>query len=173
MNVKGEERNPMGPVTRVPQGRLHLRIASAGGVVAERRARNLVLTGGAEVVARLFAGRPEAASVNKLRVGFGDRPAGVDAVGLTPPPPDAEIPPEALEATVAADDFTLVTDGDARLVRVSIATTFAPSEDLDGVTEAGLLAGETLYNQVVFDPVDLRVGQDITFFWEVDFPFGR
>jgi hypothetical protein len=163
----------MGEVTGVPQGRLRLRIASAGQPVAERRGRNRVLTGGAEIVARLFAGRPEAASVNRLRVGFGNAPAGIDAVGLTPPPAEAGIPPEALEATVAADDFTLETDGDARLVRVSIATTFAPTQDLDDVTEAGLLADETLYNQVVFDPVDLRVGQDITFFWEVDFPFGR
>ena len=163
----------MRDVTDAPKGRLHLRIATDGCVVDERRARNLVLTGGAEIVARLFAGRPEAAAVDRLRVGFGREAAGVDALGLTPPPADAEIPPEALEATVAADDFTLQTDGDARLVRVSIATTFAPSTDLDGVTEAGLLAGETLYNQVVFEPVDLRVGQDITFFWEVDFPFGR
>jgi hypothetical protein len=28
-----------------------------------------------------------------------------------------------------------------------------------------------LYNQVVFDPVDLHLGQDVTFYWEVDFPF--
>jgi hypothetical protein len=159
--------------SHVPRGRLHLRVERGGRIVAERRARNLVLTGGAEIVARLFAGRPDAGPVNKLRVGFGQEAVDVDATGLTAPPADAGIDPSALEATVAADDFTLETDTAARLVRVSIATTFSPSEDLDGVTEAGLLAGETLYNQVVFEPVDLRVGQDITFFWQVDFPFGR
>jgi hypothetical protein len=26
---------------------------------------------------------------------------------------------------------------------------------------------------VVFEPVTLRVGQDITFFWEVDLPYGH
>lgn len=168
-----EEEGRMSDTSHVPRGRLRLLVEESGSVVAERHARNLVLTGGAEVVARLFAGQPEAAPVDTLQVGFGREPAGIDATGLTPPPADAGIEPESLQAAIAADDFTLETDAQARLVRVSIATAFDPAEDLDGVTEAGLLAGGTLYNQVVFEPVDLRVGQAITFFWEVDFPFGR
>ena len=50
---------------------------------------------------------------------------------------------------------------------------FKPTVELVDVTEAGLRAGEKLYNQVVFEPVTLRPGQDITLFWEIDFPFGH
>jgi hypothetical protein len=156
-----------------PRGWLRLEVrGAAGAIVAERRARNIVLTAGANAVAQLFAGRPEAAPVNRLRVGFGREAAPVDATSLTPPD-DPEIEAAALEAPVAAEQFTLETDASARVVRVSVAAPFTPTVDLVGVSEAGLLAGEALYNQVVFDPVDLRVGQAVTFFWDVDFPFGR
>lgn len=156
-----------------PQGRLHLEVRSQTGLlVAERMARNFVLTSGAQAVARLFAGQPDAAPVNKLRVGFGREAATLDATGLTGPD-DPTIELDDLEAPVPAEDFTLETDGDLRVVRVSVTTSFSPTADLDGVSEAGLLAGDALYNQVVFEPVDLRVGQDVTFFWEVDFPYGR
>lgn len=158
---------------KAPQGRLRLEVRSrAGLLVAKRRARNLVLTAGAQAVARLFAGQPAAAPVNRLLVGFGREAAALDATGLTPPD-DPDIEPADLEAPVASEDFTFETDDEARAVRVSVAATFSPTADLDGVSEAGLLAGDALYNQVVFEPVDLRVGQDVTFFWEVDFPYGR
>ena len=48
-----------------------------------------------------------------------------------------------------------------------------PVVNLPDVTEAGLLAGEELYNQVVFEPVTMQASQNITFFWEIDFPFGQ
>ena len=57
--------------------------------------------------------------------------------------------------------------------RTQAADRFQPTVELTGVTEAGLLAGDKLYNQVVFEPVTLRPGQDVTFFWEIDFPFGH
>ena len=50
---------------------------------------------------------------------------------------------------------------------------FKPTVDLTDVSEAGLLAGDVLYNQVVFEPVTLRPGQNVTFFWEINFPFGH
>jgi hypothetical protein len=159
--------------TNGPQGRLTLQIHSPDGTqAAERRASNIVLRRGAEIVANLFAGVDEARPIDRVQVGFGTEAADVGATALTPPD-DGAIDPDALDGPVASDDFAIETDAAARLVRVSIAATFAPTVDLDDVSEAGLLAGDQLYNQVVFEPVDMRVGQDITLFWEVDFPFGH
>ena len=45
--------------------------------------------------------------------------------------------------------------------------------DLDAVSEAGLLSDDTLYNQVVFEPITLKAGQEISLFWEIDFPYGH
>ncbi len=155
------------------QGRMTMRIRSdEGAPVTERHASNIVLRRGAEIVAHLFAGVDGAGPIDRVQVGFGRESADVGATSLTPPE-DGTIDPDALDSPVAADDFTIATDAQARLVRVSIAATFAPTVDLDDVSEAGLLAGDQLYNQVVFEPVDMRVGQDITLFWEVDFPFGH
>lgn len=153
-------------------GRLRLRITDPDGTAVERRASNLVLRHGAEIVARRFAGVAQAGPIDKVRVGFGTEAASVDAAALTGPD-DPDIPPAALEHAVAPADFTITTDPAARVVRVAIAARFSPSVELPDVTEAGLLAADQLYNQVVFEPVTLRVGQDVTFFWEVDFPFGH
>jgi hypothetical protein len=153
-------------------GRLRLRVTNLDGAAVERHATNLVLRHGAEIVANRFAGIAEATPIDRVRVGFGDEAAAVDATGLTPPS-DPNIPAAALEHAVGPDDFTITTDASARVVRVAIAARFSPTVELPDVTEAGLLAGDQLYNQVVFEPVTLRVGQDVTFFWEVDFPFGH
>ena len=59
------------------------------------------------------------------------------------------------------------------VVQVVVSSVFHPTVVLQDVTEAGLMAGDRLYNQVVFEPVTLRPGQDVTFFWEIDFPFGH
>jgi hypothetical protein len=72
---------------------------------------------------------------------------------------------------VAAGDFTVTPAAD--VVRVAITATFTPTVALDGVTEAGLGAGDVLYNHVLFDPVRLEAGQAVSFFWEIDFPFGH
>jgi hypothetical protein len=159
--------------TQVPQGRLRLEVRSpAGAVVAERRATNIVLRLGAQIVARLFAGAEGSGPIDRIALGFGQEAADVSTTALTPPE-GGDLAPEDLVGPVAADAFALATDESARLVRVSIATAFHPTKELPDVTEAGLLAGIELYNQVVFEPVTLHVGQDITFFWEVDFPFGH
>jgi len=161
------------------RGRVRIEVRrSDGTLAAAREASNVVLHAGAEIVAGLFARAPGATGIDLVRVGFGVDPVDVDATGLTPPstagvPPEEQIPPEALENAVEAGDFAVETDADARLVRVAIATAFSPTRELQDVTEAGLLAGGRLYNQVVFEPVTLRPGQDVTFFWEVDFPYGH
>jgi hypothetical protein len=149
---------------------MRLEVRRDGRLIAERRARNIVLRQGATIVANRFAGMPESAPINAIMVGFGTESADADATALTPPP--GEIPAGALRSPVAPADFTIVTDRPG-LVQVIITTLFQPTVELVDVTEAGLLAGDSLYNQVVFEPISLRVGQDISFFWEIDFPFGH
>lgn len=154
------------------RGRMELQVRSSDGrLVAVRRSTNVVLRRGAEIVGRLFAGVEGAGPVDRLAVGFGREAADAEATALVPPP-GGGVDPEALVGEVAPDDFTFVTDSPG-FVRLSVASVFRPTVDLTGVSEAGLMTGEDLYNQVVFEPVDLSVGQDVTFFWDIDFPFGH
>jgi hypothetical protein len=154
-----------------PAGRLCLRVWSAPGqLVAERRGHNMVLRGGAAVIAGLFAGKAGSEPINFVEVGFGQELAAPDATSLTPPNPS--LPVAALRSPVAPGDFALVTDR-PDVVQVVVSSVFHPTVVLQDVTEAGLMAGDRLYNQVVFEPVTLRPGQDVTFFWEIDFPFGH
>jgi hypothetical protein len=156
---------------KVTRGRLLMRVSSSGGaLVAERRANNIVLRQGATIVAKLFAGVPNASAVTHVQLGFAREAAGPDTTALMPP--DLAIPAENLRAAIAAGSFRII-DDDPAAIKVAINALFRPAIELKDVSEAGLMAGTTLYNQVVFEPVTLRPGQDITFFWEVDFPFGR
>jgi|tagenome__1003787_1003787.scaffolds.fasta_scaffold20720529_2 hypothetical protein len=152
------------------RGRLRLEVRANGTLIARRVAANAVLRGGAELVARRLAGL-DAEPITAVGVGFGTEAADLGAVALTPPA-DPNIPPEALRSPVAATDASVATDR-PDVVALSLATLFHPTVALDGVTEAGLFANDRLYNQVVFEPVSLKVGQDVTFFWDIDFPFGH
>ena len=154
------------------RGRLHLVVRSRhGGVVAERRAGNIVLRQGAALIAALFAGVAGATAINRIQVGFATEAATAELTALTPPG-NAAIPASALVSPIVGTDFSVVTDRPGA-VQVLVNSVFRPSVELPDVTEAGLLAGDNVYNQVVFDPVTLRPGQDVTFFWEIDFPFGH
>jgi hypothetical protein len=157
--------------TGAPRGRLELTVRDANGrVVARRSSRNMVVRNGAAVIARLFAGAQGAQSVNQLRVGFAKESGTPELKALTPPA--GAVAPEALRSPVSAAAFKIDTTP-ANAVEVSISAAFHSTVDLDDVTEAGLFAGDDLYNQVVFEPISLKVGQDITFFWQVNFPFGH
>jgi hypothetical protein len=147
-----------------PRLRGRLRLVTAAG--HERRATNQVLAGGAGLVAGLFSGQATT-PIDRVNVGFGTGPLGTDGTALQPGTAD----PATLTGPVAAGDFTVTTADD--VVRVAITATFTPTVALDGVTEAGLGAGEILYNHVLFDPVRLEAGQAVSFFWEIDFPFGH
>jgi hypothetical protein len=137
-------------------GRMLLTVRSADGeVVAERRAENLVLRKGATIIANLFSGAAGATA---------------DLTALTPP--DPALPVATLRSPLKPENFKVVAD-QASEIQVSISAVFHPALDLPNVTEAGLLAGEDLYNQVVFEPLTLHTSQDITFFWQVNFPFGH
>jgi len=154
----------------VPQGKLRISIRAGGRLLARRRGRNMVLRSGAGLIAKLFTGTPDTPPVNHIRVGFAREAGSVDMAALTPPDPPIAV--EALQGPIAAQDFTVVADQPGA-IKVIVNALFKPTVELKDVTEAGLMAGDVLYNQVVFEPVTLRPGQDVTFFWEIDFPFGR
>jgi hypothetical protein len=155
-----------------PRGRLRLCVRDGDGkLIEERRSRNIILRQGAAVIANLFAAQAGAVGINTMQVGFGKEGATAETTVLVPPA-DSSIPVSALSSAIAEGDFSIVTDKpDA--IQVMVSSVFTPTVELANVTEAGLLAGDKLYNQVVFEPVTLRPGQDVTFFWEIDFPFGH
>lgn len=154
----------------VPKGRLTLLVHEHGRLTASRQVNNAVLRGGANLIAKLFTGVPDTAPVNNVRVGFAREAGSVELTALTPP--DIAVDPAALRSPVAAKDFTIVSD-QPNSIRVMVNALFKPTVELTDVSEAGLFSGDVLYNQVVFEPVTLRPGQDVTFFWEIDFPFGH
>lgn len=156
-----------------PRGRMVLQVRGPDGVlVAERRTRNIVLRGGARLIANLFAGAAGAKPVDAIGIGFAQNPGDAELLVLTPPDPAAGVPPEALRTPLPADSFTIAADLTG-VVQVRVAARFKPSQDIKDVSEAGLLAGDLLYNQVIFEPVNLNDGQDVTLFWQIDFPFGH
>ena len=154
-----------------PKGRLMLIVSSPEGLlISSRRARNIVLRNGAGLIAKLFSGAPNTLAVNQVRVGFAKEAASSEVTSLTPP--EEAITPERLSSAIEPQDFTIIAD-QPNAVKVMVSATFKPTVELKDVTEAGLMAGDVLYNQVVFEPVTLRPGQNVTFFWEIDFPFGH
>jgi hypothetical protein len=168
MDEPGSEQ-PMNDDSRVIHGRMRLEVRDRGVLVAQREASNIVVRGGAELVALRFAGQ-DCPPIDRVSVGFGRDVTNLDATELTPPA--GTIDPAALSSPIAPADFKVATDRPA-IVVVSLASVFHPTVDLPDVSEAGLLGGDRLYNQVVFEPIRLRVGQDVTFFWEIHFPFGH
>jgi hypothetical protein len=147
---------------------MRLRVREPDGrVVAERQAANIVLRGGAELIAKRFAGK-SSQPIDHVGVGFARDVADAAVTKLTGK--DGGDPPKP--TAIPAEGFTIDADRQGT-VAVSVASAYHPETDLTDVSEAGLLAGDALYNQVVFEPVTLRAGQDVTFFWEIEFPFGH
>ena len=161
----------MNPIEYRLRGRLEMRVRDADGrEVASRSASNMVLRNGAALIARLFTGQPGAAPINRLQLGFATEVGGTELRALTPPDPPVD--PAALRSVINPADFQVDLTGPDS-VKVSVSALFTPAIELRDVTEAGLLAGDELYNQVVFEPLTLLAGQNITFFWQVVFPFGH
>jgi hypothetical protein len=153
------------------KGRLAMVVRDAHGeIVAERKARNLVLRQGASIVAKLFSGASGSSAITHVQVGFARESATPETTALTPP--EVTVPAAALRTDLPPTSFAIVADQPGA-IKVLVNATFRPTVELRDVSEAGLMAGTVLYNQVVFEPVTFRPGQDVTFFWEVDFPFGR
>jgi hypothetical protein len=122
------------------------------------------------VVARLFAGAADGSPITHVQVGFARESATPETTALTPP--DVPVTPAALRTELPPGSFQVIADQPGA-IKVLVNAIFHPTVELKDVSEAGLMAGSLLYNQVVFEPVTFRPGQDVTFFWEVDFPFGR
>ena len=154
----------------VPKGRLTMLVHADGRLAASRQASNMVLRGGAGLIAKLFTGADNTAPVNNVRVGFAREAGSTELAALTPP--DPPVAAEALQSPLANKDFTIISDQPGT-IKVIVGALFKPTVELTNVSEAGLMSGDVLYNQVVFEPVTLRPGQDVTFFWEIDFPFGH
>ena len=142
--------------------------SSRGAVVASRDTHNMVLRNGARLIAKLFTGQGGQA-INRLQLGFATEEAPVEATFLTQTVPPLDV--AVLRSDITPNAFTIDT-APPDVVRVSVNALFIPTVKLEGVSEAGLLGGDDLYNQVVFEPVTLEAGQSVTFFWQIEFPFG-
>jgi hypothetical protein len=151
---------------------------TTGELVASRRATNSVMRGGAELVARLFAGAGSA--ITHMGVGTSDAPDddAFETIALKNNADGGTDPLEGdTEAAIPAEAFTLTTDPTRRVVLVRVRTTLPPGGAVGTVREAGLLAhpdGEdpVLYNRVIFAPVTKGDDHELTLFWEVSFPYG-
>jgi hypothetical protein len=150
------------------RARLHIELRTTSGhVIAERDGYNAVLQGGAELLARLFAG--QAGGITHMGVGTSDVPesetfATTSLAGVT-------------EVPIPADAFQVdPPDPVKRVVRVRVRATVPPADAVGTIREAALVSrsGETatLYNRVVFAPIDKANDHELTLFWEVGFPYG-
>ena len=146
--------------------RLELR-RTDGGLITAREAHNSVLRSGAGLLANMFA--MKSTGITHMAVGSSDAPESQDfaTTALT----------NATEVTISPDAFQIdPPDPVKRVVRVRVQGTVPAALNLGTVREAGLVAhnGDTasLYNRVVFAPIDKAADHELTLFWEVGFPFG-
>jgi hypothetical protein len=82
---------------------------------------------------------------------------------------EISIPPEAFQIDPP--------DAAKRIVRVRVrATVPAATAVAEAVREAALVSrsgdAATLYNRVIFAPIDKTTDHELTLFWEVGFPYG-
>lgn len=152
------------------RARLRLEMRDPGGVlVASRAAHNAVLTSGATLLARLFASTAGAVGITHMAVGTSDAPEG-DGFGTTTleNPTEAPIAPEAFQIDAA--------DAVKRIVRVRVRGTIPAAAGIGTIREAALVSrtgdAATLYNRVVFAPIEKAGDHELTLFWEVGFPYG-
>ena len=167
---------------------LHKRHAVTGQVLAERRAKNTVMRGGAELIAGLFAGSV-ATPVNAMAVGLNAEPSDppYEVTALTVTAGDGETLLESPAAALAPDAITTSVDTETLQVILTIHGVISadravsPDANTDSVeigeAALGVLApdGESLaqiYNRVVFEPLPKRREHELAFFWEVNFPYG-
>jgi len=138
-----------------------------GGLITVREGHNAVLRSGAGLLANMFA--IKSTGITHMALGTSDTPETQDftSTALTNP---TEVP-------ITPDAFQIdPPDPVKRVVRVRLQGTVPAATSLGTVREAGLVAhnGATvsLYNRVVFAPIDKAAGHELTLFWEVGFPFG-
>src|SRR5689334_13813955 len=109
------------------KGRLHLHLRGRDGATTERRADNAVMRSGADLIARLFAGR--GAPISHMVVGTSDAPesdtfataalanGGDGGTALT----------GGTDVAISADAFTIDVDAAKRVVWVRLRATLPPA----------------------------------------------
>lgn len=149
------------------QLRIEMRNAS-GALVALRQEYNAVLRGGADLLARLFSG--QGAGITHMAVGTSDAPES-ETFATTALADAVEVPvsPEAFQIDPP--------DTVKRVVRVRLRATIPAAQALpEAVREAALVSRQgdtaTLYNRVIFAPIQKGNDHELTLFWEVGFPYG-
>jgi hypothetical protein len=149
-----------------------------GTLLAQRRASNAVMRGGAVLVAQLFSGKG-VAPITHMGVGTSD--AEPDAFTTTELHNDSVGGQAALtgDTEVELPDGTFndpIVDETKRVARVRFHATMPDSAAVGTVREAGLLSrgggDPVLYNRVIFAPVQKGADHELTLFWEVAFPYG-
>ena len=148
------------------QLRIELRTRE-GPLIAERQAFNSVLRGGANLLARLFA--RQGTGITHMAVGTSDTPE-TEAFGT-------EALTEPTEVAIAPEAFAIdPPDPVKRVVRVRVRATVPAAAAVGTIREAALMARDggaaTLYNRVVFSPIEKADDHELTLFWEVGFPYG-
>lgn len=150
--------------------RAHLRVelkSTTGETIEVRQEYNSVLRGGADLLARLFAGQGD--GITHMGVGTSDAPES-DAFGTTTLSGATEVP-------ISADAFQIdPPDPVKRVVRVRVRGTVPAAAAVGTVREAALLSrnddSAILYNRVTFAPIEKTNDHELTLFWEVAFPYG-
>ena len=150
---------------------------SQGRIAAVRCGHNSVMRGGAELLARLFAG--SGTPITHMGVGISDSPES-EAFSTGALSNDASTGREPLsglvEAAIAPEAFSVTTDETQRLVRVRVRATLPAADAVGTVREAGLVSrsasGSVLYNRITFAPITKGDDHELTLFWEISFPYG-
>jgi hypothetical protein len=119
------------------------------------------------MLARLFAG--QGIAITHMAVGTSDVPE-------TETFATASLS-EATEVPLSADAFQIeAPDPVKRVVRVRIRGTVPAAAAVGTIREAALMGRDgdniTLYNRVVFAPIEKGDDHEVTLFWEVGFPYG-
>ena len=109
-----------------PRGRLLLKVEERGAPLVVRRASNIVLRGGATLIARLFCGDAAGKPIDSIGIGFATDPATTELTALTAPPAALGIPAEALKTALPAASFTVIAQVPFDAT-VAVPTTVEPS----------------------------------------------
>jgi hypothetical protein len=156
--------------------RLELR-TTTGILVTTRAGHNSVMRGGAELIARLFAGT--GTPITHMGVGISDAPEtdAFSTAALTNTAGGGREPLTGnVEAAIPPEAFTLETDETRRIVRVRVRATLSADAAIGTIREAGLVsrgaAAAVLYNRITFAPFLKGNDHELTLFWEITFPYG-
>ena len=160
------------------QARLTMILSGADGVeIARREAKNSVMRGGGELIAKLFAGIGQ--PITHMAVGTSDAAPPDDFVVTelkNEPVGEQAALSGDLDAALAPAAFSIAVNAEKRLVTVKVRGTMPQAAAVGTIREAGLVSKSestsVLYNRVTFAPLTKGNDHELTLFWEVSFPYG-